>query len=207
MKNGPIIHIGCGSVGSKIAIHLARCGHGPFKLIDKAAFSPHNVARHALIPIPELPGQPKAAFLAEQIKMLRTDAEAYNTDVANLYHRSDNKKNVFPDDTRLVIESTGSMAVREFLAALPPSEPSWRVLHAALYQSGEIGLMAVEGLNRNPNVSDLVVRFRDVGIDNEDIRSIFQTASDSISRQEVGQGCGSPTMVMPDTRVSLYAAV
>ena len=206
MKNGPIIHIGCGSVGSKIAIHLARCGHGPFKLIDKAAFSPHNVARHALIPIPELPGQPKAAFLAEQIKMLRTDAEAYNTDVANLYHRSDNKKNVFPDDTRLVIESTGSMAVREFLAALPPSEPSGRVLHAALYQSGEIGLIALEGHARNPNVSDLVVRFRDVGIDNENIRSKFQTASDSISRQDVGLGCGSSTMVMPDARVSLYAA-
>ena len=49
MKNGAIVHIGCGSVGSKIAMHLARSGHGPFKLIDKAAFSPHNVARHALI--------------------------------------------------------------------------------------------------------------------------------------------------------------
>ena len=60
MKDGPIVHIGCGSVGSKIAMHLARSGHGPFKLIDKAAFSPHNVARHALIPVSEVPGQPKA---------------------------------------------------------------------------------------------------------------------------------------------------
>lgn len=34
VDNGPIVHIGCGSVGSKIALHLARAGHGPFKLVD-----------------------------------------------------------------------------------------------------------------------------------------------------------------------------
>ncbi|MBW2144405.1 MAG: ThiF family adenylyltransferase, partial [Deltaproteobacteria bacterium] len=101
MKDGPIVHIGCGSVGSKIAMHLARSGHGPFKLIDKAAFSPHNVARHALIPVSEIPGQPKASFLAEQIKMLRTEAEPYNDDIATLCQRSDIKTLVFPHDTRL----------------------------------------------------------------------------------------------------------
>lgn len=206
MENGPIVHIGCGSVGSKIAIHLARAGQGPFKLIDKAAFSPHNVARHALIPIPEIPGQPKASFLAEQIKMLRAEAEPYNDDIATLCQSSDDKTRVFPDDTRLVIESTGSMAVREFLSALPPRKLKGRLLHAALYQSGRLGLMALEGHGRNPNVSDLLVLFRDVGADNHDIISRFQASSDSMSRQEVGLGCGSHTIVMPDTRVSLYAA-
>ncbi len=53
MKDGPIVHIGCGSVGSKIAMHLARSGHGPFKLIDKAAFSPNNVAPADSEPCPE----------------------------------------------------------------------------------------------------------------------------------------------------------
>ena len=205
-KNGPIVHIGCGSVGSKIAIHLARSGHGPFKLIDKSAFSPHNVARHALTPVPEFPGQPKASCLAEQIKVLRTEAEPCNDDIAKLCQSSDNKTKTFPDDTRLVIESTGSMAVRELLAALSPTKLQGRVLHAALYEFGKIGLMALEGHDRNPNVSDLVIRYRDLGIDIHETGSRFQISSDSIRRQEVGLGCGSHTMVMPDTRVSIYAA-
>ncbi|MCK4830656.1 ThiF family adenylyltransferase, partial [bacterium] len=206
MKNGPIVHLGCGSVGSKIAMHLARCGHGPFKLIDKAAFSPHNVARHALTPVPEIPGQPKASLLAEQIRMLRADAEPHIEDIATLCQHSDNKTRVFPDDTRLVIESTGSMAVRELLVALPPRKLTGRLLHVALYEFGKIGLMALEGHGRNPNVSDLIVRYRDLGVKINEIGSRFQISSDSISRQEVGLGCGSHTMVMPDTRVSLYAA-
>jgi len=206
MKNGTIVHLGCGSVGSKIAMHLARCGHGPFKLIDKAAFSPHNVARHALTPVPEIPGQPKASLLAEQIRMLRADAELHIEDIATLCQHSDNKTRVFPDDTRLVIESTGSMAVRELLVALPPCKLTGRLLHVALYEFGKIGLMALEGHGRNPNVSDLIVRYRDLGVKINEIGSRFQISSDSISRQEVGLGCGSHTMVMPDTRVSLYAA-
>ena len=206
MKDGSIVHIGCGSVGSKIAMHLARSGHGPFKLVDKAAFSPHNVARHALIPVPEIPGQPKASFLSEQIKMLRTEAEPYNDDIVTLCQRSDIKTLVFPHDTRLVIESTGSMAVRELLVALSPKKLTGRLLHAALYESGRMGIMAFEGRGRNPNICDLVIRFWDERVDNRDIRSKLQIFSDAMSRQEVGLGCGSHTMVMPDTRVSLYAA-
>jgi integrative and conjugative element protein (TIGR02256 family) len=206
MNDGPIVHIGCGSVGSKIAMHLARSGHGPFKLIDKAAFSPHNVARHALIPVSEIPGQPKASLLAEQIKMLRTEAEPYNDDIATLCQRSDLNALVFPHDTRLVIESTGSMAVRELLVALSPKKLTGRLLHAALYESGRIGIMALEGRGRNPNMCDLVIRFWDERVDNHDIRSKLQIFSDAMNRQEVGLGCGSHTMVMPDTRVSLYAA-
>lgn len=206
MENGTIVHIGCGSVGSKIAVHLARSGIGPFNLIDNAAFSPHNIARHALIPVSEIPGQPKASLLAKQIRFFRTNAEPYVEDITSLCLRQDRITEIFPDDTRLIVETTGSIAVRELLVDLPAGKLPGRLMHAALYQSGKIGLMAFEGLNRNPNVCDLVVRFRDIGIDNDDIGSIFQASSDSINRQNVGLGCGSHTMVMPDTRISLYAA-
>ncbi len=123
-----------------------------------------------------------------------------------LGQQPDNKAIIFPDNTRLVIESTGSMAVRELLVALPPQKLKGRLLHAALYEVGKIGIMAIEGHERNPNVCDLVIRFWDVRVDDHDIRSRLQISSDSMSRQEVGLGCGSHTMVMPDTRVSLYAA-
>ncbi len=116
---GPIVHIGCGSVGSKIAMHLARSGQGPFKLIDKAPFSPHNVARHALTPIPEIPGQPKASLLAHEIGLLRLEAEPINEDIIKICKNPDNKTDPFPNNSRLIIESTGSVAVRDMLASLP----------------------------------------------------------------------------------------
>jgi integrative and conjugative element protein (TIGR02256 family) len=92
------------------------------------------------------------------------------------------------------------------LAALPPDKLPGRILHAALYQAGKVGLMTIEGNDRNPNVSDLSVQFKDMWIESEDISSAFRTSNDTVSRRDVGLGCGSYTMVMPDTRVSLYAA-
>ena len=98
------------------------------------------------------------------------------------------------------------MAVRELLVALSPKTLTGRLLHAALYEFGTIGIMALEGCGRNPNICDLIIRFWDERIDDHDIRSRFQTLSDGMSRQAVGLGCGSHTMVMPDTRLSLYAS-
>jgi len=40
--------LGCGSLGSKIGMHLARNGNEPFLCIDNDIFMPHNNARHAL---------------------------------------------------------------------------------------------------------------------------------------------------------------
>lgn len=43
---GRIIQLGCGSLGSKIASHLARNGNSGFLLVDNATYYPHNNARH-----------------------------------------------------------------------------------------------------------------------------------------------------------------
>ncbi|HWO93129.1 MAG TPA: thiamine biosynthesis protein ThiF, partial [Dehalococcoidia bacterium] len=40
--------LGCGSLGSKIAMHLARSGAAPSVVVDSRSMSPHNAARHAL---------------------------------------------------------------------------------------------------------------------------------------------------------------
>ena len=42
--------VGAGSLGSKLALHLARAGNGPSAVIDKSGMAPHNAARHALVP-------------------------------------------------------------------------------------------------------------------------------------------------------------
>src|SRR3972149_4785197 len=40
--------LGCGSLGSKICLHLSRNGNGPFLCIDNDIFLPHNNTRHGL---------------------------------------------------------------------------------------------------------------------------------------------------------------
>ena len=42
--------VGAGSLGSKVALHLARAGAGPSSVIDRSAMASHNAARHALVP-------------------------------------------------------------------------------------------------------------------------------------------------------------
>jgi len=205
MDGGPIVLIGCGSVGSKIAMHLARSGQEPFVLIDRAPFSPHNVARHALTPPAELPGIPKASLLAGEIGQLRLEAEPIAADIIEMCKGQGHTTSPLVRDNRLVIESTGSLAVRDMLASLPQGHLRGKLLHAVLHAEGTVGIMAIEGRGRNPNVNDLVLRFYDECVDDAELRSLF-SGNPSLRRQEVGLGCGSQTMVMPDTRVSLFSA-
>jgi integrative and conjugative element protein (TIGR02256 family) len=205
MESGSIVHIGCGSVGSKIAMSLARSGHGPFTLIDKAVFSPHNSARHALVPPSEIPGIPKAILLSEEIKRLGLEAEPIAEDIIDLCRGESGGANPLRSDNRIVVESTGSIAVRDMLSSLPPGRLRGKLVHAILYGHGKVGILAIEGLDRNPNVNDLVLKFYDECVDDPELSAVF-SGKHSVSRQEVGQGCGSQTMVMPDTRVSLFSA-
>jgi len=153
IENGPVVMIGCGSVGSKIAMHLARSGCGPFYLIDNGIFAPHNAARHALT-FPEIPIK-KTELLAEEINYLRQNAKFLSCDVISILDKPPNDNETIPPNTSLIIETTGSIAVREKLASLSP-EISVRLFHAALYESGRIGVIAVEGQLRNPNVERLI---------------------------------------------------
>lgn len=202
--NGPVVMIGCGSVGSKIAMHLARSGCGPFLLIDKGIFSPHNAARHALT-LTEFP-LPKTELLADEISSLRQAATPIFSDVVSLLNIPTNEGSAMPSNTSLIIETTGSIAVREKLASLSHESLPGRLFHAALYEQGHIGIIAVEGSLKNPNVNDLLVKFWDTCADDEQLSIKFFKNKNIVSRQDIGMGCGSHTMIIPDTRVSLYSA-
>lgn len=204
IENGPVVMIGCGSVGSKIAMHLARSGCGPFHLIDNGMFAPHNAARHALT-FPEIPIK-KTELLAEEINYLRQNVKFLSCDVISILDKPPNDNETIPPNASLIIETTGSIAVREKLASLSPENLPGRLFHAALYESGRIGVITIEGHLRNPNVDDLLVKFWDTRVNDEQLFLKFSKNENIAGRQDVGMGCGSYTMVMPDTRISVYAA-
>ena len=74
LKKGAII-IGCGSVGSLVALELARAGVGRFYLIDMDVFGYHNICRHQC-GIQDV-GKFKTTAVKERILQINPTAEVY----------------------------------------------------------------------------------------------------------------------------------
>ena len=74
LKKGVVI-IGCGSVGSLVALELARAGVGRFFLIDMDILSYHNICRHqcGILDV----GKYKTTALRERILQINPSAEIY----------------------------------------------------------------------------------------------------------------------------------
>lgn len=207
LLDGEIVQLGCGSLGSKIVIHLARCGYGPFTLVDNKIFSPHNMARHALADLrPIAFWQNKAVAMKEALSQLDQTANAIDDDIVTIASRCLQTGNFVSKKSKLIIDSTASLSVREALASIPHDRISGRLIHTALYSHGKMGIFLLEGKERNPRIDDLIAAMYDHAIDNAYLRNILQLEQDPFRRQEIGQGCGSYTMVLPDTLLSTFAA-
>lgn len=74
LRKGVVI-IGCGSVGSLVALELARAGVGRFFLIDMDVFSYHNICRHqcGILDV----GKYKTSALRERILQINPSAEIH----------------------------------------------------------------------------------------------------------------------------------
>lgn len=66
-----VVMIGAGSLGSQLAVNLAREGRYRWAVVDNDMLLPHNLARHALYPIDV--GVPKALGLARRLELLLGD--------------------------------------------------------------------------------------------------------------------------------------
>jgi hypothetical protein len=198
-KMESIIQIGCGSLGSKIAMHLCRAGHGPFALIDNRNMSEHNLARHALT---KTTGN-KAELLKKEFDNFSVEATPYPKSVQDFVSRNENR--LF-EKNNLIIDSTASINVRETLASLPAAKNNSRIFQTGLYSEGKLGFVTIEGKGRNPRVDDLSAAIFDAAIDNKVLSKTLIGSGDAFRRHSTGQGCGSYTMVLPDTKISMYAA-
>ncbi len=194
-----IIQIGCGSLGSKIVLHLARAGHEPFTLIDDKYMSEHNLARHALT---KADGN-KAELLQKELSALNITAAASTKSLQGYLEK---KKDRLFGKNSLVIDSTASVGAKETLASLLPAPNNSRVVQTGLYSEGKLGFITIEGQDRNPRIDDLHAALCDSAIDSEATSKALMGSNKGFQRQQTGQGCGSFTMVMPDTTLTLQAA-
>ncbi|WP_084144606.1 Mov34/MPN/PAD-1 family protein [Ferrimonas kyonanensis] len=200
--NFKVAVLGCGSVGSKIAMTLGKTGAYSFSLCDKEGLAPHNLARHALCDVFTSGGFWKAEALSLTLShTLGVDVQSYCRNLTS------DPLPFASADTKLdaVIETTGSASVSSTINTL--DKLPGRLIQTGLYGKGQVGYLAFEpmGDERNPNIGDLEALFFQFSYSIPRVRSlVFNQAN--FSKQVVGPGCSSLTTVAPDYLVSLQSS-
>jgi len=107
----PVSMIGCGSVGSKMAMHLARSGVTISVVSDNGALRPHNMARHALARREYAIS--KASELAKELEQLGQSPAVQNGDVVDAVATRDTLRSILPKAARSLPLSRSNRALRK----------------------------------------------------------------------------------------------
>src|SRR5690606_6231324 len=109
----PLVMLGCGSVGSKIAMHLGRAGFGSMAFVDNESMSPHNAARHALIERASVLVPPRKASLMKTAfeELSHLQSRAFDADAVSLLVDPAQFATAVPQDAALIVDATASLKV------------------------------------------------------------------------------------------------
>lgn len=206
--------IGCGSLGSKIATHLAREGHCPKNLIDKGMMSPHNYARHALFPRSGLQEQEALSFLGKahlletNLQQLGGVCTAYMQDVLEFKNHPKTYENAFPRTMKYVLNVTASLSVREALGTGMFQSKRARIIEASLFSGADLGYLSIEGQKHNPSTTDMIACFYNYVVKNDKSKALNLLSDNNhrMSYLNTGEGCGSLTTIASDAKISMYAS-
>ncbi|WP_192385348.1 Mov34/MPN/PAD-1 family protein [Mesorhizobium silamurunense] len=199
---GKIALIGCGSVGSKVGLHLARAGATITALVDKGILQPHNMARHALVR--DVLPLAKATELASELSKLGQKPQVYLDDAARGLAQAANRTKIAPAGTNSIVNTTASLLVRDALSIVPPADFPARVTEIALFGRGKGAFVLHEGLGRNPTLADLEVELSAKATEVES--ALLFDEKFGLTEIQIGDGCGSLTMPMTDARLSAMSA-
>ncbi|WP_412051936.1 Mov34/MPN/PAD-1 family protein (plasmid) [Hoeflea sp. Naph1] len=200
---GSVAIIGCGSVGSKTALHLARAGVSITALSDNRCLMPHNMARHALVRGPLQ--RPKASELADELTLLAQRPQIYLGDVSQELGLPDARLKIAPPGTATLVNTTASLIVREALSLVPKDALPSRMAEMALFGRGSGGFVLLEGAARNPSLADLEVMMSAEANPRE--RTLLFDPKFGLTEVQIGDGCGSLTMPSTDMRLSAMTAL
>lgn len=194
--------LGCGSLGSKIALHLAKTGCYKFELVDNDYFGSHNNARHGLI-VPDFSSLcfSKSQLLHRQLSSLNVESTPIDKDI-----RSMGAKEGFSLSKRTdyVLDTTASLPVRYYLSHHCESLRG-RLAQSSLYGKSTMGVVALEGDARSVRVDDIAAFVNTLCIGSEPIRKAMY-GGEGPQLNHFGEGCGSVTTIMNDMDISLMSA-
>ncbi len=196
----PISFIGCGSLGSKMALHLAKSGRYEFSLIDDDIFSSHNNARYgAVVDGFDSIGCPKVTLVARDIQALGVRVEPLKVDVLEL---GKSKPAIADKKFRYILDTSASLPVRYFLAH--HAKLSACLMHSILYGKATMGVLAIEGKERSVRVDDLMAYTNTLCVKDDLVQKAMYGGA--ITRESFGDGCSSATTIMDDIGLSVLSA-
>lgn len=201
----PLI-VGCGAIGSKLALHLAKAGYVRQRLVDHALLTPHHVVRHGLIG--DYLGKPKAEGVREAIISLYPGQRELGTECLNSSFADIVAESAKLEDRTILIDATASASVQNHLVqAVLPSD--LRVCRIEIADQGRLGLLAYEGRDRNPRLDDIQLHLLDLARSDATISMWLRTHGKEQPAFEdigIGLGCSSETLRLADDVVSHHAA-
>lgn len=207
---GTIVLAGCGSLGSKIGMHLGRAGFGRFRFVDSDWLAPHNVARHALLCNDFATRIPRKAQLMKDAfaTLSHEDCNAFVQDFGTALRDEATFSQIGGMDASIVIDATASLAVltAETLPSPLDASPT-RVIRTLMYGQGKCALVLLEGAHRSSRVDDLTAAFFNECRHSPALRAAVVGESADATRLFVGDNCSSLTTPMPDSLVSRAASM
>lgn len=194
--------LGCGSLGSKVALHLAKTGCYQFELVDNDYFSSHNNARHGLI-VPDFSSLcfSKSQLLYRQLSNLNVESKPIDKDILSM---SDKEGFSLNRKTDYVLDTTASLSVRYYLSH-HCAQLRGKLIQSTLYGKSAMAVVAIEGDSRSVRVDDIAAFVNTLCIGNERIKEAVY-GGDGPQLNHFGEGCGSVTTTMNDIDISLMSA-
>jgi hypothetical protein len=202
MRTGLAI-LGCGSVGSKLAMHAVRGGQDIVAVSDESLLRPHNLARHALGA--EHVSSNKAEALAKELAGFGKAPVVNKGDLSRDLRDPEHLKQIIPKAAGVVINSTASLSVREALMSTATPRLRARLFEAALFGRGRGAFLLADGTGHNPSHCDLIAELYATVDDGRAAELLFDPGG-GLAEIQIGQGCGSLTMTMDDARLSAMTA-
>lgn len=206
----PLVMLGCGSVGSKIAMQLGRAGFSSMTFVDNESMSPHNAARHALIEWASVLVPPRKSALMKRAfeSLSHLQSRAFDSDVLTLLVDPTQFSEIIPQDAALIVDATASLQV---LAAETQSAPldqsTARLARIVMYGQGRCVAVLLEGAGRSGRVDDLTAFLFECCRVVPELRTSIAGDTTEPTRIFVGDNCRSLTMPMSDAVVSRSASL
>ena len=210
LGNPPMLIVGCGALGSKLVMHMARAGLTNMTLVDHDSLWPHNLVRHSLLA--NSLGKNKADALREEITRMYGGQRKVRSEQCNgrdIFHG--NKKHLLKEKAWFV-DATASKAFQQTVVHSDFPDKI-RVMRAELVHEGQIGIMSIEGRDRNPRLDDIEAHLLTLAYENDYLSDWLQAESRAAGAEHraegiaVGLGCHTFTMQMADDVISSHAAL
>lgn len=206
-----VTFLGCGSLGSKVAFHIGRAGFAYCNFFDNEIFSPHNTARHALLP-PTMPTHSEKAIRMAQSFAAMGHIHTTNgstEDIVQILSTSVGASTFakLASESALVIDTTASLSVVQ--AAISTSAfdgERTRLARGMMYGKGRATVVMLEGPGREPRIDDLEAELFTQCRAKSALREAVSAGDRAGTELFVGDNCRSLTMVMSDSVVSRSAA-